>query len=378
MNGFKSQFLLNPEITFLNHGSYGSCPVPIFDKYQEWQRKLENQPVQFFTKDLYQGLLRSRTSLSKFIGCNENEILFFDNPTTAIANIIHSVNLEPGSEVLMTDHEYGALIRAWNIWGQNSGVKIIQQKIELPVTSHQNFIDDFLKGVTKRTKIIFISQITSPTGIVFPLKEIIRYVNDRGILSIVDGAHSPGQINIDMKDLKCDFYTGALHKWLCMPKGTSFLYVKNEHQDWMKPMINSWGKHGEDPGPSEFLQNFQWQGTRDMSRFLIVPDSLDYFKKNILPNRNNCYSMVLDAYSKFESILGTKPLSIGENWLRQMVSHPLKKNIPKNIKDILLNEHNIEIPIFKWKDSLLIRLSVQCYNNEEDIDSLMKALGSIV
>jgi len=378
MNGFKSQFLLNPEITFLNHGSYGSCPVPIFDKYQEWQRKLENQPVQFFTKDLYQGLLRSRTSLSKFIGCNENEILFFDNPTIAIANIIHSVNLEPGSEVLMTDHEYGALIRAWNIWGQNSGVKIIQQKIELPVTSHQNFIDDFLKGVTKRTKIIFISQITSPTGIVFPLKEIIRYVNDRGILSIVDGAHSPGQINIDMKDLKCDFYTGALHKWLCMPKGTSFLYVKNEHQDWMKPMINSWGKHGEDPGPSEFLQNFQWQGTRDMSRFLIVPDSLDYFKKNILPNRNNCYSMVLDAYSKLESILGTKPLSIGDHWLRQMVSHPLKKNIPENIKDILLNEHNIEIPIFKWKDSLLIRLSVQCYNNKEDIDSLMKALGSIV
>ena len=378
MNGFKSQFLLNPEITFLNHGSYGSCPVPIFDKYQEWQRKLENQPVQFFTKDLYQGLLRSRTSLSKFIGCNENEILFFDNPTIAIANIIHSVNLEPGSEVLMTDHEYGALIRAWNIWGQKSGVKIIQQKIELPVTSHQNFIDDFLKGVTKRTKIIFISQITSPTGIVFPLKEIIRYVNDRGILSIVDGAHGPGQINIDMKDLKCDFYTGALHKWLCMPKGTSFLYVKNEHQDWMRPMINSWGKYGEDPGPSEFLQNFQWQGTRDMSRFLIVPDSLDYFKKNILPNRNNCYSMVLDAYSKLESILGTKPLSNGENWLRQMVSHPLKKNIPKNIKDILLNEHNIEIPIFKWKDSLLIRLSVQCYNNEEDIDSLMKALGSIV
>ena len=378
MNGFKSQFLLNPEITFLNHGSYGSCPVPIFDKYQEWQRKLEHQPVKFFTKDLYQGLLRSRTSLSKFIGCNENEILFFDNPTIAIANIIHSVNLEPGCEVLMTDHEYGALIRAWNIWGQKSGVKIIQQKIELPVTSHQNFIDDFLKGVTKRTKIIFISQITSPTGIVFPLKEIIRYVNDRGILSIVDGAHSPGQINIDMKDLKCDFYTGALHKWLCMPKGTSFLYVKNEHQDWMKPMINSWGKHGEDPGPSEFLQNFQWQGTRDMSRFLIVPDSLDYFKKNILPNRNNCYSMVLDAYSKLESILGTKPLSIGDHWLRQMVSHPLKKNIPENIKDILLNEHNIEIPIFKWKDSLLIRLSVQCYNNKEDIDSLMKALGSIV
>ena len=378
MNGFKSQFLLNPEITFLNHGSYGSCPAPIFDKYQEWQKKLENQPVKFFTKDLYQGLLRSRMSLSKFMGCNENEILFFDNPTIAIANIIHSVNLEPGSEVLMTDHEYGALVRAWNIWGQKSGVKIIQQKIELPVTSYKNFIYNFLKGVTKKTKVIFISQITSPTGIVFPLKKIIRYANDRGILSIVDGAHGPGQININIKDLKCDFYTGALHKWLCMPKGTSFLYVKNEHQDWMKPMINSWGKYGEDPGPSEFLQNFQWQGTRDMSRFLVVPDSIDYFKKNILPNRNNCYSMVLDAHSKFESILGTKPISIGDNWIRQMVSHPLKKNIPKNIKDILLNEHNIEIPIFKWEDSLLIRLSVQCYNNEEDIDSLMKALGSIV
>ena len=204
MNDLKQKFLLDKDITFLNHGSYGACPVPVFEAYQEWQRKLENQPVEFLTKGIWNHLKNSRISLSEFVGCDEGEILFFHNPTSAIANVINSLKLNIGDEVLMTDHEYGALIRQWNIWGQKNGVGIVQQTIPLPVHSEQEFVDIFWKGVTENTRVIFISQITSPTAIIFPIKQIVERAKESGILTIVDGAHVPGHININIHELRCD------------------------------------------------------------------------------------------------------------------------------------------------------------------------------
>tara|TARA_Y100000590_G_scaffold420679_1_gene523621 strand:+ start:312 stop:1448 length:1137 start_codon:yes stop_codon:yes gene_type:complete len=378
MQNLRSKFLIDSDITYLNHGSYGSCPKIIFEEYQKWQRILENQPVRFFTDKLYRALNDSRISLSKFIGCNQNEVLFFSNPTTAITNIIYNLNIEKGDEILMTDHEYGALIRAWNAWSNKSGAKIIQQKIPVPVNSKKKFIDTFWRGVTKKTKIIFISHITSPTALIFPVKEIIKKAKKKGILTIVDGAHTPGHIDINMDNLGCDFYTGALHKWLCMPKGSAFLYVKRKHQEWVKPIVYSWGKDGDDPGPTEFLQNFQWQGTRDMSSFLTVPISIDFYYKYIHQLKDKCRKINQEIYERFGEILNTKPISSGGKWLGQMVSHPLPKKVPKDIKKILLENHNIEIPIFQWKDLNLIRSSIQIYNQKKDVESLMKALGSII
>ena len=378
MNDLKQKFLLDKDIIFLNHGSYGACPVPVFEAYQEWQRKLEKQPVEFLTKGIWNHLKDSRISLSEFVGCDEGELLFFPNPTSAIANVINSLKLNIGDEVLMTDHEYGALIRQWNIWGQKNGVGIVQQTIPLPVHSEQEFVDIFWEGVTENTRVIFISQITSPTAIIFPIKQIVERAKKSGILTIVDGAHVPGHININIHELRCDFFTGAIHKWLCGPKGSSFLYVKKSHHDWVKPIIYSWGKDGDDPGPSEFLQDFQWQGTRDMSSFLTIPSSIEFYINHIRPLQMRCRQIIIDSLSSFESVLGTRPITVGGDWTGQMVSHPLPANAPGDLKDILWNEYGIEIPIFEWGGTSYIRSSFQVYNEEKDMDSLMNALESIL
>jgi|TARA_B100001093_G_scaffold63358_1_gene53228 isopenicillin-N epimerase len=378
MNDLKQKFILDKDITFLNHGSFGACPIPVFEDYQNWQRELEKQPVKFLTKSIWSSLRNSRLRLGEFVGCHEGELLFFHNPTTAIANLINSLRLNTGDEVLMTDHEYGALVRQWNVWGKKNGVGIIQQKIPLPVHSEREFVDSFWRGVNKNTRVIFISQITSPTAIIFPIDQIIKKAKENGILTIVDGAHVPGHIDINIHDLECDFYTGAIHKWLCGPKGTSFLYVKRAHHDWVKPIIYSWGRDGDDPGPSEFLQDFQWQGTRDMSSFLTIPRSIEFYVKHIQPIQQNCRQIILDSLTRFESLLGTRPITIGDGWIGQMVSYPLPSSAPKDLKDILWNEYRIEIPIFEWSGTRYIRSSIQVYNEKKDMESLMNALDSIL
>ena len=374
----KDWFLLDPDITFLNHGSYGACSKPVFKEYQDWQQKLENQPIQFMTNQVYSALEKSRESMSQFVGCDGEELVFFQNPTTAVTNVIYNLDLKPGDEVLMSNHEYGALVRAWKMWGKKTGVNIIQQDILTPVTTEENFIEDFWKGVTPQTKVVFLSHITSSTALIFPIEKIIKLAKEQNILTIIDGAHVPAQIPLNIHELGCDFYTGACHKWLCAPKGSSFLFVKKEHQDWVKPVVVSWGKDGDDPTPSEFIQNFQWQGTRDMSAFLTIPTAINFYNKEIRPYQAACKKIIQDTYSEFSSVLNTEPISAGKEWLAQLVAHPLPKNIPSNLKKRLWEEYQIEIPVFEWNGQAYVRVSIQVYNTQKDVDLLMSALRSLI
>ena len=378
MNENKNLFLLEEGITYLNHGSFGSCPRVIFEDYQNWQLRLEKQPVQFFTEELYCALKKSRESLSTFLGCDQDEVLFFQNPTTAVSNIIYNLDLNPGDEVLMTDHEYGALVRAWNVWGKKAKIHIKYANVTLPLESKDKFFEDVSKKISSKTKVIFLSQITSPTGLVFPIKDIIDFAKEKKIITIVDGAHVPGHIDLSIQNLGCDFYTGALHKWMCAPKGASFLFVKKEHQKWIKPVIYSWGKDGDDPEYSEFLQDFQWQGTRDMSAFLTIPKVINFFKNDIESFQEHSKKLILNSGEQFQRVLRTDPISRGDDFLGQMISFPLPKNTNNKIKDILWKNHKIEIPIFEWNKKFFIRLSIHIYNDQKDIDSLMNALQSII
>jgi len=374
----KDWFLLDPDITFLNHGSYGACSKPVFKEYQDWQQKLENQPVQFMTNQVYSAMEKSRESMSQFVGCDGEELVFFQNPTTAVTNVIYNLDLKPGDEVLMSNHEYGALVRAWKMWGEKTGVNIIQQDISMPVTTEENFIENFWTGVTDQTKVIFLSHITSSTALIFPIEKIIKLAKEQNILTIIDGAHVPAHIPLNIHELGCDFYTGACHKWLCAPKGSSFLFVKKEHQDWVKPVVVSWGKDGDDPTPSEFIQNFQWQGTRDMSAFLTIPTAINFYNKEIRPYQESCKKIIQDTYSEFQSVLNTEPISAGKEWLAQLVAHPLPKNIPSNLKKRLWEEYQIEIPVFEWNGQEFVRVSIQVYNTQKDVDLLMSALRSLI
>ncbi len=375
----KNLFLLDPDITFLNHGSYGACPISVFDDYQKWQKELEMQPVQFMTENLWKYLKRSRKYLGEYINCSERDILLFPNPTTAVNNIFDSLQLSNEDEVLMTQHEYGALVRAWSNASIKNKFKIVQQEISMPVKTKGDFIDQFLSGVNSNTKVIFISHITSQTALIFPVDEICKYAKQKGIITIIDGAHAPGHVKLDLKKIDCDYYTGACHKWLCAPKGASFLYVRRELQNNMRPQTVSWGEEGEDPGPTQFLMDFQWQGTRDMSAFLSIPSAINFVRKGNWKKRQIVSKeIIIELSHQLQVLLNTEPIFIGKEWIGQMVSHPLPEDTPVTLKNSLWKEYSIEVPIFEWKNQKFIRVSVHGYNDRADIKKLIYALEKLL
>jgi len=219
----KSLFLLNKDITFLNHGSFGACPKPIFEDYQKWQLLLEKNPVQFIQKTGAAYLKSSKLSLAKYIGCDVDDFFFTPNPTVAINTVMRSLKLNPGDEILSTNHEYGAMDRTWHFYCKKTGVKYIQSQINLPILSKEQLLNEFWRGYTSNTKVIFINHISSATALIFPVKEICDKARELGLITIIDGAHVPGHIELNISELNPDFYTGTTHKWMLTPKGSSFL-----------------------------------------------------------------------------------------------------------------------------------------------------------
>ena len=224
----RSQFLLDSSITFLNHGSFGACPKPIFEEYQRLQLELETEPVNFIQKKLPAYLKEAKKPLAKFIGCHEADLFFTPNPTFAVNTIMRSLKLQAGDEILTTNHEYGAMDRTWHFYCKKSGAKYIRQEISLPIVSQEQILEEFWEGYNSNTKVIFLNQISSSTALIFPVKEICDKAQQLGLITIVDGAHVPGHIDLNISELNPDFYTGTLHKWMLAPKGSSFLYVKKE------------------------------------------------------------------------------------------------------------------------------------------------------
>ena len=374
----KDQYLLNNNIIFLNHGSFGACPKPVFNEYQQWQSLIESQPVQYFSEDIYNYLSKSREDLSTFISCDLDDIIFVPNPTTAINSIVRSLKLNSGYEILTSNHEYGAMVRAWQWFSKDKGYNLIPFNLKLPFTTKSNFLDDFWKGVTNNTKIIFISHITSPTAIVFPIEEICQRAKNEGILTIIDGAHAPGHIDLHISSFDPDIYIGACHKWLSAPKGSSFMYVKKEIQNLIDPLIISWGKE-VDPSPSPFIYENQYQGTRDFSPFLSVSSAINFQKNNnwdIIKER--CRKLTKQTLLSLQDILKTDLLCpVNDNWLAQMASIQLPDIDPSKIKNTLLKNYKIEIPIFQWENNNMLRFSFNAYNDEDDSNALIDAFKDI-
>lgn len=222
----KDLYLLDSEITFLNHGSFGACPKPVFEEYQRWQEKLERQPVEFMTRDVYNFLKEARDTLGAFVSCHGDDLVYVANPTTAVNTIVRSLDLMSGDEVLATDQECGSLIRTWKHYAGEKGFTLVEHSTHLPMTTHNGFVEEFWSNVNDNTRVIFISEITSSTGVIFPAADICRRAKNAGIMTIVDGAHVPAHIPLNITEMNTDIYVGACHKWLSAPKGTSFMYVR--------------------------------------------------------------------------------------------------------------------------------------------------------
>lgn len=376
----KTQFLLDPTITFLNHGSFGACPRPIFEEYQRFQKELETEPVYFLIKKQKEYLQLAKNSLAKFVGCNPNDFFFTPNPTTAINTIMRSLNLKAGDEILTTNHEYGAMDRTWNFYCKKSGAKYIRQNISIPVVSKEQIIEEFWRGYTSNTKIIFLNQISSSTALIFPVKEICDKARELGLITIIDGAHVPGHIDLNITDLNPDFYTGTLHKWMLAPKGSSFLYVKKSFQEMIDPLIVGWGYESLTPGESQFLDYQEFQGTRDISVFLCTPKVIDFLLQYEWKSRTLISKkIVLDNYQRFCDLLNSQPICpITEEFLGQMASIPIKTSNPVELKDLLFEKYKIEIPIMPLNGNHYIRYSINVYNSQEDLDILYSALQEII
>ncbi len=376
----KSQFLLNPKITFLNHGSFGACPKPIFEEYQRFQLKLENEPVYFIKKKAEGYLKTARESLSKYVGCQSVDLFFTPNPTFAVNTIMRSLHLESGDEILSTNQEYGAMDRTWNFYCKKSGAKYIRQNISLPVVSKEQILEEFWSGYTSKTKIIFLNQISSCTALIFPVKEICDKARELGLITIIDGAHVPGQMDLDIAELNPDFYTGTLHKWMLAPKGSSFLYVKKNFQEMLDPLIVGWGYESASPGESQFLDYQEFQGTKDTSAYLCTPTVIDFLGKNDWKAKaKECRKLVMDNYQGFCDLLKTQPICpITEEFLVQMASIPIKTAKPVELQDMLFDKYKIEIPVMPLNGNYFLRYSINAYNSQEDLDVLFRALQDII
>lgn len=376
----KSQFLLDPSITFLNHGSFGACPKPVFEEFQLFQRALESEPVEFIQKKLPNYLKIAKAPLAKFIGCNQEDFFFVPNPTVAINTVMRSLPLQPGDEILATNHEYGAMDRTWHFYCQKSGAKYVRQPISLPIVSKEQIIEEFWKGYTSKTKVVFLNQMSSSTALIFPVKEICDKAQELGLITIVDGAHVPGHIDLNISELNPDFYTGTLHKWMLAPKGSSFLYVKKEFQDDLDPLVVSWGYESVAPSESRFLDYHEYQGTNDHSAFLCTPKVIAFLEQNNWAAKSKaCKEIVFANYQRFCDLLKTQPLApITEEFLGQMASIPVKTSRPAELKDLLYDRYKIQIPVMPLNGNIYLRYSINAYNSQEDLDILYKALEEII
>jgi len=376
MDDLKRLFLLDPDVIFLNHGSFGAIPEPVFLEYQRWQRELESQPVEFLGRRAPELLAASRDVLAKYLGVVADDLVYVINATVGINIVAHSLKLGLGDEVLTTNHEYGASDRTWRFLSRKRGFGYITQ----PVSLSDGFVDSLWAGVTHDTRVIFLSHITSPTAAIFPVAEICQRARQAGILTVVDGAHAPGQIQLWLAQLNADFYIGNLHKWLCAPKGTGFLYAHKNVQSLLEPLVVSWGYEAEQPGTSQFVDHHEIWGTRDISAFLSVPTAIRFqAEKNWKDVRLACHTLVREAEKSIRSLTGLPSLYPSDEWYAQMASLRLPEGVDITwLKEKLYSAFHIEVPLIEWDHAKLMRISVQGYNSQKDLDTLRYGLERLL
>jgi isopenicillin-N epimerase len=385
----RSQFLLDPDVTFLNHGSFGACPRTVFEAYQAWQLKLERQPVAFLDplRGLSGWMRDARAAMADEFGCDADDIVGLVNSTEALNIVAQSLDLKPGDEILTTDHEYAALDKTWAYVAGRTGARVVHVTIPLPLTRAEAFTDALQAGITRRTKVLFLSHITSATAMVFPLEAIIAVARARGIVTVIDGSHAPGHIPLDLTALGADFYAGNCHKWLMGPKGSAFLHARRDLQAGINPLVIShgWTLEADQPGAiggfgnPAFVDMLEVQGTRDPSAILTIPNAIAFRHQHGWDRiAASCRDLAQETAARVVALTGLPALSSPDFCAPQMVAMQVPQCDPTALKLALLDGYGIEIPCFSWQDRTIVRLSVQGYNTAAEMDHLVAALATIL
>ncbi|MBT3229917.1 MAG: aminotransferase class V-fold PLP-dependent enzyme [Candidatus Marinimicrobia bacterium] len=379
LSNLRSEFMLEPDIHYLNHGSFGACPLEVFEDFQNWQRILEKNPIDYYTRQL-KGLFGKQASgpledarikLAEFVNADSEGMIFTPNVTVALNAIANSIQLQANDEVLTTDHEYGTIVATWARKCEQQDAILKQVEIDLPVTTQADLVDYFWKQVTPKTRVILMSHITSATALVLPVKEICKRARKAGIITVIDGAHAVGQIELDIRDIEADFYTSNCHKWLLTPKGTAFLHVHSSQRETFEPLVISWAEINQ---PSFSLRHEMW-GTRDMAAFLSIPAALKFRSKHDWETRNSEARSLLHEYrDSFANAFGRETIC-DRSWLAQIASVLLPSET--NLLELwryLWEEHRVEAMITKWREEPIIRLSFNAYNTSDEMDLLLQAI----
>jgi isopenicillin-N epimerase len=379
---------LNPAVTFLNHGSYGACPRAVLEKQAELRTRLERQPVQFLGRDAEPMLAAARETVGEFLGVPGRDIGFVHNATGGVNTVLRSLRFEPGDELLVTDHAYNACANALERAAEADGAKVVVVHIPIPIRSEEDVMNAVMHRVTPRTKLALLDHVTSPTALVFPIARLVRELQGRGIDCLIDGAHAPGMVDLDLAELGAAYYTGNGHKWLCSPKGAAFLYVRPDRQERIRPLTISHGANADLRGRTRFEAEFSWTGTQDPSAWICLAESVRYME-SLLPGgwtevRQRNQALVFEARRLLNAALDAEPLC-PESMLGSIASlalpgrgvddrDPTKWADP--LQSELLVEFGIEVPIFRWGEppQRLLRISAQLYNSLDQYERLAEAL----
>lgn len=385
-------WLLDASTIFLNHGSFGSCPQPVMDAQDELRRRIERDPVQFFNEELAPGLEASREAISALVGADGDDLVFVRNATSGVAAVLASLRLQPGDELLRTDHGYNACNNILDRAAEACGAHVVVASVPFPLQSADQVLDAVLQAASSRTRLALLDHITSPTGLLLPIADLVSALQARGIDVLVDGAHGPGMVPIDLNRLGAAYYTGNLHKWCCAARGSAFLHVRRDRQQGLHPAVTSHGKNIPRTDRSRFLLEFDWQGSDDYTAMLTVPRALQFMSQLVpgglqqlmVENREKA----LAARRRLASALNVL-LPCPDEMIGALASVPLPPRSPREpqpqrpvpahidpLQALLYEGHRIQVPVMPWPapPHRLIRVSAQHYNDASDYEVLSQAL----
>jgi isopenicillin-N epimerase len=395
---------LDPAITFLNHGSFGACPRPVLDVQQAWRDQLEAEPVRFLGRDLNGRLATVREALGDFVGADPDDLALVTNATGGANAVIRSLQFEAGDEIVTTDHEYNAILNVLRYVAERDGARVVVVGLPFPAISPDDVVERFMAAVTDRTRLAVISHVTSPTALILPVERIVPELAERGIDTLVDGAHAPGMVALDLDALGAAYYTANLHKWVCAPKGSAFLHVRRDRQAGVRPGTISHGLNAPTDERSRFRLEFDWQGTLDPTPWLAVPAAIDFIGGLVeggwpaVMARN--HELALYGRDALAGGLGGDDLGSPATMIGAMAALPLPSNGPLGdieasgsspldtdpFQLVLYERFGIEVPIGAWPVPAVqaasppirsIRISAALHNDAADIDRLVTALGEL-
>jgi isopenicillin-N epimerase len=385
---FAHHWTLDPEVDFLNHGSFGACPRVVLERQSRLREELERQPVEFFVRKLPDLLDAARVRLAAFIGADPEDVAAIPNATTGVNSVLRSLRFAPGDELLVTDHEYNACRNALDYAAGRAGVRVVPIELPFPLSDPAGITRTIVEAVTPSTRLLLVDHVTSATGMILPLQDIAARLAERNVDVLVDGAHAPGMLPLDVPALGVTYYTGNCHKWICAPKGAAFLWVRADRRDSIRPLTISHGANSPRDGRSRFHDEFDWMGTDDPTAFLCVPAALDFMGSVVeggfegVRRRNR--ALALDARGIVSEALGVEPPCPAE-MIGSLVTLKLPDGSPEPprsplytdlLQDVLLTRDHIEVPVIPWPapPKRLLRLSAQLYNSREQYERLAAAL----